>query len=79
MSKTTLHPCLSCPLPDCNEMSPACSLKRALYAYRRCLMGKDTMTDEIRERRRIAYSEFYGAHRTEMNRAKRLAATHVQN
>jgi hypothetical protein len=54
------HPCLTCSLPDCDDKSRKCALRRALATYERC---RAHLTPEIREARRVAYAELRGGGR----------------
>lgn len=58
--KNNNHPCFSCDLPDCDDASRKCGLRRALAAYERARVGK-ALTPEIMTRRRIAYRELRGS------------------
>lgn len=59
-AKATSHPCLSCPLPDCDESSFSCPLRKAIRDYARLRHNGETVTDELRRRYSIAHVELYG-------------------
>lgn len=50
-------PCLKCPLPDCDEESPKCALKRAKAEYRRQAekIGAVNVSPELRAGNSLAY------------------------
>ncbi|TBB88276.1 hypothetical protein ELH41_16225 [Rhizobium ruizarguesonis] len=66
------HPCFECVLPDCDERSSACLLKRAYsepYRYRSAGLP---VPDEVRQRASMAHHELY-ALKSRANRSEREA------
>jgi len=64
------HPCLVCPLPDCDETSPRCLLKNAMNTYRRLLKAKLPIPPDIRQARNIAFVEFFSYQMNQSPKAK---------
>lgn len=62
------HPCLTCPLPDCDDRSSRCPLRKALSAYTRARHQK-RISAEIRRGYAIAFREFYHSGRARRGRA----------
>lgn len=56
------HPCLTCSLPDCDDKSRKCALRRAINLYENCRASR-TLTPAITEARRIAFAELRGGGR----------------
>lgn len=54
------HPCLSCRLPDCDETSSACALKRALKDYAWYVRNKQPAPIEVKDRKNLAYNDLHG-------------------
>ena len=71
------HPCLTCPLPDCDDTSPRCPLRSALRTYYRALKAKTPLPKEMQVTRAIAYHEFYGCARDNSRRGIRSAGKAV--
>ncbi|WP_313193077.1 hypothetical protein [Shinella zoogloeoides] len=62
------HPCLSCPLPDCDDESPKCPLRRILSRESAMRRRGEAVPDDLRRDRTIAYQEIYGEARNERRR-----------
>jgi hypothetical protein len=64
------HPCLSCHLPDCDDSSPRCPLRKAyseaIYLRRQGL----PIDDDLIRRKSIAFNELYHWPRAERERQK---------
>lgn len=69
-SERDLHPCFSCSLPDCNEGSPKCGLKRAAARYYAVKKRRLPVSDVVRLQYNIAFRELYSAKRDETRRLK---------
>jgi len=65
------HPCFNCTLPDCDEESKGCELKRAMNRYRKCLRDRTPVPDEVRLSRNLAYNELYADEVNKRWRAKK--------
>lgn len=63
MSAGGQHPCLSCPLPECDDADRRCSLRQALAEYSRTRKRRREISDALRARYTIAYHEIYGIER----------------
>lgn len=52
-----MDPCFTCPLPDCDDTSPRCALKRAKGEYRRQVekIGAENVSPELRAANTAAY------------------------
>lgn len=72
-SERDLHPCFSCVLPDCNEGSSQCGLKRAAARYYATKKRKAPVSDVVRLQYNIAFRELYSAKRDEQRRLKQEA------
>jgi hypothetical protein len=59
MKEADIHPCFSCALPDCDEQSPKCGLRRAQREYTRHLRSGDGVPSTVRAKYSIAYRELY--------------------
>ena len=65
------HPCLSCPLPDCNDESPKCPLRRIL-SKESCMRRRgEFVPEDLRHQRSIAYYEIYHWAKVERMRLRR--------
>lgn len=53
------HPCFSCHLPDCDDESYRCPLRRATRFFQSATRRGDPISDELRRARNIAYAELY--------------------
>ncbi len=53
------HPCLSCPLPDCDDTANGCALRVALRAYKRLQWAGQPIPDGLKRAYGIAYAELY--------------------
>lgn len=69
------HPCLSCPLPDCDDESPKCPLRRILSMESSFRRRGEAVPEELRRKRTIAYQEIYGLARNERRRQLAAGAT----
>lgn len=68
-----VHPCFSCPLPDCDETSPQCALRQAHNVY--CRAKDKSQLDELERRQySIAFHELYYWSKRERERLRREAA-----
>lgn len=54
------HPCLCCSLPDCDEKSKACGLRRALNRYYYFRRRNLPVPDNVRALYSLAWRELYG-------------------
>lgn len=72
-SDLRLHPCLDCPLPDCDETSSKCNLRRAANTYHNLRRRGEHISDEVRQRYNIAFAELHADKRNEKRRAAREA------
>ena len=63
MTQSAAHPCLSCRLPDCDDRSARCELRRAARLYDRARRGEEVMTDEVRHAAVIAFRELWDLER----------------
>ncbi|TCT37457.1 hypothetical protein [Martelella mediterranea] len=70
---TVKHPCFSCTLPDCDERSAYCNLRKSLNTYDRNRRAGRPVSDELRQCANIAWNEFYGIARRERERCRRDA------
>lgn len=70
----TEHPCLNCRLPDCDDGSKACELRKALNEYDRYKRAKIPAPVEVRRRNAIAYREFYAVAKRERALQRRQTA-----
>lgn len=64
------HPCLSCVLPDCDERSSACLLKRAYSAPHRYRSKGEPVPDDVRQLASLAQHELYSI-KSRANRSER--------
>ncbi len=66
-----IHPCFNCPLPECDDRSRECSLRRLIAAQSRFKNNPDKRRLSLRgkdhARYRIAYREFYAEFRPGRN------------
>lgn len=69
------HPCFECPLPDCDETSPRCALKRVLNITGALYKRGDKPDSRLRQQANIAYMELYGTRHNERRRAKTRGET----
>lgn len=70
----TDHPCLSCPLPDCNDKHPGCLLRKALNEHGSRKNRGLPVDEDLKRRRSIAYHEFYYWEKREKARLRKEAA-----
>lgn len=68
------HPCLSCPLPDCDDSSSKCPLRKALVEESGRRKKGLPVDDDLKRRRSIAFHEIYYWERRERERLRREAA-----
>ena len=59
------HPCLNCSLPDCDEKSKLCALRRAINAYDRKRKQKAPISREMKAAYSLALRELYGHQKLE--------------
>lgn len=59
IADSKIHPCFSCPLPDCDDKSSRCPLRKILS--RESVMRRQgvPVSQELRQQRSIAYREIY--------------------
>lgn len=65
------HPCLTCPLPDCDDGSSRCPLRKALSEESTLRKKGLPVSDDLRRRRSIAYYEIYHWPKLERMRLRR--------
>ena len=70
-ARAMLHPCLSCPLPDCDEEDRRCALRRAMNLRDAKLRRGEALNHEERVRYNLAWAERHGATRNEKRRKAR--------
>ncbi|ADZ70088.1 hypothetical protein [Polymorphum gilvum] len=70
MKHVDIHPCFSCKLPDCDDQSSDCGLRRACNAYRRCIKKGEEISQEMRAKYNIAYKEIYADRRNATRRGE---------
>lgn len=68
------HPCLSCPLPDCDDSSSKCPLRKILSRESTMRKRGEQVPDELRRLRSIAYYEIYHWEKVERQRLRREGA-----
>lgn len=68
------HPCLSCPLPDCDDASPKCPLRKVLSRESAMRKRGEIVPPELRRQRSIAYYEIYYWDKLERQRLRKEAA-----
>ncbi|WP_346915100.1 hypothetical protein [uncultured Roseibium sp.] len=59
MKQADIHPCFSCKLPDCDDGSPRCALRRASNEYSRLNKAGEPVSNELRTKANIAWNELY--------------------
>lgn len=59
MPTSPKHPCLSCTLPDCDDRSPRCELRRAVALYSRTRKHGGVVTDDLRAAATTAHYELW--------------------
>jgi len=57
------HPCFSCALPDCDDRSRRCALRRALNTYDSYRRRGEPRPDDVKLLYNIAYDEIYAGAR----------------
>lgn len=72
------HPCLSCPLPDCDDQSPRCLLRRAFSDERTARNRGISFDEDLKRRRSIAYNELYYWERRERERLRKESAARLE-
>jgi len=73
-NKAALHPCFSCPLPDCDEGDKRCALRRALRVYSNAIKKRHLVTDVMRAQNSFAYQELYAPQRNQMRERRERQA-----
>ncbi|NTE68375.1 hypothetical protein G6M85_22535 [Agrobacterium tumefaciens] len=73
------HPCLSCPLPDCDDGSPKCLLRKALSEERTARSRGVPLGEDLKRRRSIAYNELYYWERRERERLRSEGAARLES
>lgn len=68
------HPCLSCSLPDCDDKSPRCPLRRIASEHQRLRRRKLPIPAELDAHHRIARYELYYIALNERRRAANAAS-----
>lgn len=59
MKQADIHPCFSCVLPDCDEQSRRCGLRRAQNDYHHHRRSGGRIPEDVKARYAIAYRELY--------------------
>ena len=60
MTEKITHPCLKCKLPDCDDTSRFCALRRAVRLYDSARKQKKPISDELRATYSLALRELHG-------------------
>lgn len=66
--RPNLHPCLTCPLPDCDDSSRRCGLRVAANEYSRRRKAGERIPEGLRAQYTIAYAELYAPRRNAKRR-----------
>jgi len=64
------HPCLSCRLPDCDDESKRCPLRRIAAQFQYMAARRQPIPDDLREQHRIAKHELWEITYNERRRAR---------
>lgn len=57
MASKVTHPCLTCHLPDCDDTSPRCPLRRAYAELQRYRYCNQAVPEDVRIRGNLAFRE----------------------
>lgn len=68
------HPCLSCALPDCDDASKSCGLRRAIALRDRKRRLQLPLSAAEREAYNAAWTELYGISRNARRSEQRAGA-----